>query len=186
MRIRSTFVLLTVASLSIGFSSAFAGENPTPSGAELYSYTCNRCHGFRSPVEFTDARWATIVTHMRVVGGIPGDEARAILQYLRANNNPRPLTKAAIVPLPFPGDPVASGQTLALQKGCIGCHIIEGVGGVMGPALDGVSGRRDDSFILTQLRDSKLNKPDSLMPNLGLSEREIGAILAYLKTLQER
>jgi mono/diheme cytochrome c family protein len=120
------------------------------------------------------------------VGGIPGDEARAVLKYLRANNNPRPLTKAARVPLPFPGDPVASGKTLSLQKGCIGCHVIEGMGGVMGPALDGVSGRRDDSFIVTQLRDSKQNKPDSLMPNLGLSEQEIGAIVAYLKTLQER
>ena len=56
----------------------------------------------------------------------------------------------------------------------------------MGPSLNGVSSRRDDSFIVSQLRDSRLNRPDSLMPNLGLSEQEIGAILAYLKTLPKR
>ncbi len=49
-----------------------------------------------------------------------------------------------------------------------------------------LSSRRDDSFVVTQLPDSRLNKPDSLMPNLGLSEQEIEAILAYLKTLPKR
>ncbi len=186
MRIRSTLALCAVATLSIAVSSAFAAENAPLSGAEIYSFTCNRCHGFRSPVEFTDARWAVIAAHMRVVSGMPADEARAVLEYLRANNNPPPSKKATRVPLPVPGDPVASGKSLVLQRGCVGCHAIEGIGGTMGPALDGVSSRRDDSFILTQLRDSRRNKPDSLMPNLGLSDQENRAILAYLKTLQER
>ncbi len=185
MRARLILALFTVASVAIAASAS--GEDTTPlSGAEVYAYTCDRCHPFRSPVEFTDARWAVIATHMRVVAGIPADETRAVLEYLRANNNPPPAAKAARVALPVPGDPVASGKALVLQRGCVGCHAIEGLGGTMGPALDGVTKRRDDSFILTQLRDSRQNKPDSLMPNLGLSEPEIAAILDYLKTLRER
>ncbi len=185
MRILLTRALLTVVGLSLAFSSALA-EEASISGAEIYAQTCNRCHGFRSPVEFTDARWSVIVTHMRVVAGIPADETRAVLKYLRANNNPTPPVRVSISPLPVPGDPVASGRTLVLQRGCVGCHTVDGTGGVMGPALNGVTTRRDDSFILTQLLNPRLHKADSLMPNLGLTEPERTAILAYLKTLQAR
>jgi len=65
----------------------------------------------------------------------------------------------------------------------MGCHVVEGQGGKMGPALDGVSGRRSEAFVRRQLRDPKLNNPTSLMPNLGLRGDEIEAIWTYLQTL---
>jgi mono/diheme cytochrome c family protein len=77
----------------------------------------------------------------------------------------------------------AQGRTLVQQRGCIGCHVVEGQGGTMGPRLDGVSARRSEAFVIQQLRDPKANNPATLMPNLGLAPAELEAIWAYLQTL---
>ncbi len=53
----------------------------------------------------------------------------------------------------------------------------------MGPSLDGVTLRRHKDFIRMQLRDSRQNNTQSLMPNLGLTESEIDSIWLYLSTL---
>ncbi len=55
-------------------------------GAELYSIHCNRCHAERYPTERTAANWKTIMLHMQVRAGIPGNQARLILQYLQENS----------------------------------------------------------------------------------------------------
>jgi hypothetical protein len=60
------------------------------SGAELWAQNCGRCHNVRGINEFNDAQWEIIVRHMRVVGNIPGDQARAILKFLQEANNPPP------------------------------------------------------------------------------------------------
>ena len=38
--------------------------------------------------EFYDAQWDVIVSHMRIIGFLPGDLARAILKFLQVANNP--------------------------------------------------------------------------------------------------
>ena len=55
-------------------------------GAELYSIHCNRCHAERYPTERTAANWKTIMLHMQVRAGIPGNQARLILKYLQENS----------------------------------------------------------------------------------------------------
>lgn len=163
----------------------YAGEDRPISGAQVYANTCNRCHEFRSPVEFNDAQWSVIVTHMRVVAAIPADEARAVLGYLQANNNP-PRLAPEPAPATLPHDasnPAALGKALTQSKGCVGCHALEGPGGTLGPPLDKVTLRRSKEFIRTQLLDPRRNNPQSLMPPLGLNAGEIDAILSYLATL---
>lgn len=55
-------------------------------GAKAWANTCARCHNVRAPKEFGDASWDTIVAHMRVVGPIPGQDARDIAAFLKASN----------------------------------------------------------------------------------------------------
>lgn len=55
-------------------------------GAELYEMNCNRCHSERYPMEHSDARWKTIIMHMRTRAQIPAKDARKILHYLQDSN----------------------------------------------------------------------------------------------------
>jgi len=57
-----------------------------PSGAELYSMHCNRCHPERYPTERTAAQWKTIMLHMRVRANLPAEDARTILKFLQENS----------------------------------------------------------------------------------------------------
>ncbi|HEX7167140.1 MAG TPA: cytochrome c oxidase subunit II [Acidimicrobiales bacterium] len=98
-------------------------------------------------------------------------------------------------------DEVAAGQALIAQKGCGGCHTIEGLegaAGVKGPNLTHLYSRdtfAGSSFELNErnlrrwLRDPPAMKPmnpdnDQGMPNLGLTEDEITQLIAYLETLK--
>lgn len=151
-------------------------------GAKVYANNCNRCHEYRSPTEFDGPQWSIITTHMRVIGGIPADESRAVLEYLKSQRHPPYVPKRMPMDRSSMVGP-AQGKALVGQRGCVGCHVVEGQGGTMGPSLDGVSQRRSEEFVFRQLRDPKANNPRSLMPNLGLLDTEIAAIWSYLETL---
>ena len=87
----------------------------------------------------------------------------------------------------------AKGHTLFLQKGCSGCHAVNGVSrGATGPNLTYFNSRatfagaifeNDDENLRAWLRDPPAEKPGSLMPKLGLSEGEITSLTASLRTL---
>lgn len=173
--------------VAIVFATGCAGSidsRPTEiNGASVYADNCNRCHEYRSPTEFNGPQWSIITTHMRVVGGIPADESRAVFEYLKSQHHP-PYVAANVREdrVATPAD-ASRGQSLVQGRGCIGCHVVEGQGGVMGPRLDGIAGRRSEAFVLQQLRDPQANSPGSLMPNLGLTPEDADAIWAYLQTL---
>lgn len=88
---------------------------------------------------------------------------------------------------------VDKGYTLFLQRGCSGCHAVNGVSkGAVGPDLTYFNGRatfagaifeNNDDNLRAWLRDPPGEKPGSLMPNLELSEAEITQLTAYLRTL---
>ncbi|MEM7200362.1 MAG: c-type cytochrome [Planctomycetota bacterium] len=68
---------------------------------------------------------------------------------------------------------------------CIACHSLDGQGGVVGPALDGVGGRYDKDYITKWLRDPLSVKKDSKMPKLPLSENDIVELVAFLSQLEQ-
>ena len=95
----------------------------------------------------------------------------------------------------------AAGEALFLQKGCGGCHTVdglEGAAGRIGPDLThlysrsyfaGASFELDERNLRRWLRDPPAMKPmvpenNQGMPNLGLSEEEITQLIAYLETLK--
>lgn len=146
-------------------------------GASLYSANCGRCHNARGPGEYSDGTWPMIVTHMRVIAGLPGDQAREIEAFLRATNNP-PVRVAARKPS---STTALSGDQLLQQYGCRGCHLIEGNGGTIGPSLDGLFERREEDWVRIQIQRPKQHNPKTIMPEFGLTDAEVTRIISALE-----
>ena len=88
----------------------------------------------------------------------------------------------------------ARGQALFDAKGCIACHQLNGKGGDVGPSLTTqvpefpvgtwVGDKLQGGWIYRWLRNPQALLPDTLEPNLGLSEQEALDLTAYLLTLK--
>ncbi len=83
------------------------------------------------------------------------------------------------------------------QSNCAGCHTI-GKGTLVGPDLSGVTLRREEDWLIRQIKDPdglvaekdpaalKLLKDFNMpMVALGLSDTEIAAIISYLKNIDK-
>lgn len=55
-------------------------------GAKAWSENCMRCHNMRDASELRDDQWITAIFHMRVRGGLTGQETRDILTFLQNSN----------------------------------------------------------------------------------------------------
>lgn len=191
----------TVLLLPILPVNAWSQEGAVAEGARVYGNMCGRCHNPRSPLERTDREWVAIANHMRVRGNLTGGQVRAVLAFLQATNtDPReraPLTgpqgpSRAAAPTaswaPPSTDPqvIARGQQLANQNACLGCHVMGGAGGPVGPTLNGVVPRRGPQFVRRKLADPTSDNATSMMPNFGFTADEIEALLAYLARLNGR
>lgn len=133
---------------------------------------------------------------LRVIAQTPDDYQA----WLTANAQP--------APTPDPGSLAAQGQDLFLHgrdnsnhfsfntNACASCHTIGGVdgaAGIVGPNLTHVYSRTGfagdiltmtDANLRLWLKDAPAQKPGSDMPNLGLTDQEINALVAYLETLK--
>jgi len=105
------------------------------------------------------------------------------------------LTACGMRPTPVAtgGDSAAGGRNL-YRYGCGSCHTIPGIVGArgkVGPSLEGVAAR---NYVAGQLPNQPLNlehwiqhphsvHPDTLMPELGVTETESRDITAYLYSL---
>jgi len=149
-------------------------------GAKYFSDNCGRCHNPRAPTEHRDRDWSIIITHMRITAGLPGQQARDIYAFMAASNNPPPLIlkKTGVAPAPLPGTQMLD------QHGCRGCHKIGGKGGVIAPDLQGVFERRDEGWIRTQIQHPRQHNPQTVMPELGLTDDQVAAIVEMLRATQ--
>lgn len=77
-----------------------------------------------------------------------------------------------------------SRYPLPFRQICVACHKLEGQGGIVGPALDGIADRMTPEVLRKHLKDPKSVKPDSLMPILPLSEEVIDELVNFLSTLK--
>lgn len=67
---------------------------------------------------------------------------------------------------------------------CVACHMVNGKGGNVGPALDGVASRFEREYLVKWLKDPEAVKPGTTMPKLPLSDDEVESIVDYLSTLK--
>jgi cytochrome c oxidase subunit 2 len=89
---------------------------------------------------------------------------------------------------------VAEGQKLFLMKGCVGCHSLVAYNapkGLLGPNLANVGARtyiaagtlpNNDENLTHWIRFPQEVKHGVLMPNLGVTEDEAKALVAFLRT----
>jgi cytochrome c oxidase subunit 2 len=93
------------------------------------------------------------------------------------------------------GGPEAEGAQVFQQKGCAGCHTVQGTPaqGKVGPNLTHVASRQTlagsvlentAQDLRTWLKDPPAVKPGSIMPNLGLNDHELDVLVAYLQSLK--
>jgi cytochrome c oxidase subunit 2 len=95
---------------------------------------------------------------------------------------------------PPEGSPAAQGRQLFTSQACVGCHTIRGVaGGQLGPDLTHFASRRTiaggmllntPGNLARWLENPPAVKPGSLMPDLGLGDAQVAALVAYLTTLK--
>jgi len=98
------------------------------------------------------------------------------------------------------GGLAARGEALAQSKGCAGCHSVDG-SALVGPSWKGIFGHTvvvgtggrkreitvDEGYIRRSIKEPGADVVEgypAIMPDLGLTEAEIEAVTAYIKTLR--
>ncbi len=103
------------------------------------------------------------------------------------------LVPAASAAVPAPagtppeGAPTASAATSPppayFSQVCQGCHAANGLGGAVGPKLDGVARRYTPEQMDAWLKDPQAIKPGTAMPNLKLPDATRAELVTWLMTL---
>lgn len=81
-------------------------------------------------------------------------------------------------PTPFEANRTA--RLLESRVACLGCHVIDGRGGQIGPSLDGLGDRVELEYVEDVIRDPATAIPGTLMPRQRMPEREVSRLAAYL------
>jgi cytochrome c oxidase cbb3-type subunit III len=149
------------------------GKKDIAAGELLFQNHCALCHGRdggggRGPVLAQQKlrRAADDTSLIKVIQeGIHGTEMpgawqlderelRQVAAYVRS------LSRVAVKAVP--GNAV-HGAELYSSKGCAGCHVIKGQGGVMGPELTGIGLRRSIAYLREAILDPGAAMPDKFM-----------------------
>lgn len=75
-------------------------------------------------------------------------------------------------------------KPIIFNQVCVACHSVQGQGGNVGPALDGVGTKYDNEYLAKWLKDPMAVKADSKMPKLPLTDSELAELVTYLSQLK--
>jgi cytochrome c oxidase subunit 2 len=185
----------------------FTAEEPGEYSGQCAEF-CGIQHGrmaFRlvaqPAAEFT--RW---VDHMKSITMQPAATSSGPADSVRTSSAGAGVQQQAAAPAPQAPDSakaqtgqaqdplVAQGQKLFLMKGCVGCHSLVALNapkGLLGPNLANVGARtyiaagtlpNNDENLAHWIRFPQEVKHGVLMPNLGVTEDEAKALVAFLRT----
>jgi len=172
---KKQLILIGFSLVLIGQQSLIAsGSESAAEGARLYNENCARCHNPRAVQEFTEENWSVIMPHMRERAHLTGGESRAIENFIAVT-----LTAEKARGLVESSDHLAVPDLIA-KFACKGCHQLNNEGGNIGPALDGISDRRDKSYITRKLLEPTFDNRASAMPRFPLTESDAARIAEYL------
>ena len=80
-------------------------------------------------------------------------------------------------------DKVLEGAMIYQQQQCGVCHIVNGVGVQLGPALNGVAHRRSRAWIEVQIRSPKRHLAETMMQGYDLSPRDMDGLIEFLNAM---
>ncbi len=75
---------------------------------------------------------------------------------------------------------IVEGAHVYVTNGCGGCHKVNGIGGEMGPSLNGLASRRSKEWVEKHFLHPRALSPKTIMPPYKFSPAEQTAILLYL------
>lgn len=103
------------------------------------------------------------------------DEPMLALQYIQAS------CAKCHVTTDNPAAPeLARGQQVFQESGCLGCHKLSGVGGIIGPELDKVGARRSPDWLKKHFLAPATVTAGSSMPPQKFSEPDLEAITLFM------
>lgn len=79
-------------------------------------------------------------------------------------------------------DDIHEGRVIMERNGCFACHAVDGFGGQVGPALNGVKNRKNREELFRWIKSPWSVKPGTSMPQYNLSDETILKIISYLET----
>lgn len=123
--------------------------------------------------DFTDEEIDSLVAFLKWIGEVDlnGFPAKPDLGQPAAKTT-------TLAQIPMPTRPAIYDQV------CVACHALQGQGGSVGPALDGVGTRREHDYFISWLRDPLTVKADSKMPKLPLTDEQIQELASFLTMLK--
>lgn len=183
--------------------------------AALGCYQCHSITGFeyQQPTQYAFRRGAPVTDaeiasgmHVAARQGSAGADARERATWRRAPHftlQPDEVSALALAVTAFPrgralsGESIerAAGRALVHGRNCVGCHVIEGVGGdflklvaepSLGPPLLTPEGSRvQPAWLRAFVRDPRTIRPwlAVRMPHFGLSEDELTQVGGYLRAI---
>jgi len=90
---RIIVILMTALTLTSIYQTCWADEISQSErrhlfreGAKLWPVYCAQCHNARPGSEFAPYQWDAIIMHMRTQANLPAQNARAILEFLKASH----------------------------------------------------------------------------------------------------
>jgi mono/diheme cytochrome c family protein len=85
------------------------------------------------------------------------------------------------LPTDVPDAPkLAHGHEVFVRAGCIGCHRLHGVGGMIGPELDNVGASRSPEWLLKHFKNPTAVTPGSAMPPIQASDADLDDLTLYV------
>lgn len=124
-------------------------------------------------------------------GPLRNDQIDSVTAYILSWGETAPDTGAE--PTPVPGDtPEERGKNLFQGLGCIGCHMINGQGGNVGPEITNVYGEKGEDYVRQSILQPNAVIAEGFQPNImpqtfsqRLSDEHLGDILSYLASVSE-
>lgn len=187
-----------------------SAQQQKPSGAEVWSGNCGRCHRVRAVDAYTASQWESVVTHMALTARLTSDETQAVREFLvgAAQTRERAANAAASVSRQREPLRVASrgnvgvvlpesrccdpsvGQAI-FKAQCVACHGPGGKGnGPAAPALNPRPANLADAARMEKLSDDSLLQIVTAgrltMPGYGktLTAEQVREVVAYVRSLK--
>jgi mono/diheme cytochrome c family protein len=78
------------------------------------------------------------------------------------------------------------GALIFQKNSCAACHQVNGVGGKIGPSLNGLSQRRNEAWVIQHFQDPQKMSKGTSMPPYKFNTPDMQNIVSYLFTLPEK